>query len=148
MKLVKFIFTAIFSLILFSCGPIDYFGELPKPSNCECGKCEIVVPPITVGYDPFVLKPLIEIKNSSGDIVASKYDFDPAKPQTIEVPCCTKIQIDVAWWEVCTAVRPVTAKLVELRAFVSPNSCIYTVNANSFSKHVTLCQIYPFQASF
>ncbi len=130
---------------LAGCGG-NPFDDIPDPTNGNCTKCYISFPPITP-FSPVYLMPLIEIRDQSGKMIGSRYYFNSWEPSRVEITCGKKVQIDVFFWEVCSAFpgQPIYARLWQGRGFVSPTSCDESVNLNNFEWIVGNCIRYLFQ---
>ena len=84
-------------LLFENCRSSNYFNDLPAPTNTDCDKCFITVPPLT-SPGPFFLNPLIEVYDDSGVKIGERYYFNSWEPSTVEIECGKKIKVDVAFW--------------------------------------------------
>lgn len=144
----QIILTIFLLLLLFieGCSDSNNFKDLPTPTNTNCDKCFITVPPLTI-FSPIYLSPLIEVFDESGKIIGSRYYFNSWEPSTVEIECGKKIRVDVAFWEVCYAYpgQPIYARLWQGRGFFSPLDCNFTIDLNKLEWISGSCILYPFQ---
>lgn len=69
---------AIISISFGGCG-CDPFDDLPKPGNCECTKCYIIIPPLFAAPNPFIIMQAVEITDESDNVLAQHTNFDITK---------------------------------------------------------------------
>ena len=92
-----------------------------------------------------IINPMIEIKDESGNLIGHRYDFNPWEESVIKITCCKKVQIDIAYWEVCSATGQILARLIECRTFLSPQNCNDNLSDIKYDCIVHSCIVYPFQ---
>lgn len=136
----------IVALICTNCGGYDYFGDLPKPGNCNCNECYITIPPLFPSGNPLILNRSIEITDQNDKKIGEVHNFDITRSQRIKIECCKKVMIEILYFEACSAWpgQPIYSRFIECRGFVSPKSCDDNVGDIIYECLVHQCDVHPF----